>query len=287
MLDKTPTLPIELSSQVRVGRYFAVKADKARGYAQVCGGNERVTADYYLKRDGFPFWVLEYILEGQGSVSLGGDALVPIHAGNFFIYGPGLPHLITADGKAGMTKFFLAVRSDSFPQDWEKAGITWGKVYALTQAEAPVPILEQILVEGARSAEESAAIVYHLHQVLLLKLKGGIGRQEEQQVSDRLLVTMMEIIEQDFAAIGTLYELAERIGVSPEYLCRRCKALGQPSPYQLLLRKKMGYAAHLLRNGPWKVQEVARAVGFNDPFHFTRAFKGVMGIPPSKVYITR
>lgn len=287
MPAKAPTLPIELSSQVRAGRYFAVRADKGRGYAQVCGGKELVAADYFLKRDGFPFWVLEYIFEGQGRVSLSGHAPVAMRAGSFFIYGPGVPHLIAAEGKAGMTKFFLAVRSETFPAEWGNVGLVWGKAYSLAQAESPIATLEQILAEGARNAEESAAVVYHLQQVLLLKLKGGMGRQDEGKPSDRLFVTMMEIIEQDFATIGTLRELAERIGVSPEYLCRRCKALGQPSPYQILLRKKMGYAAHLLRNGPWKVQEVARAVGFGDPFHFTRAFKGVMGMPPSKVYISR
>lgn len=277
-------LPIELSSQIRVGRYFAVQADTIAGYPQICGGREIAAPDYHLRRDGFPFWVLEYIVEGRGAVALAANAPVAIGAGSIFCYGPGIPHTIEAGGGAPLIKFFLALRSEMFPADWSRAGLGPAMVRTAVAADTLAPALEQLLAEAERHLAETPAVVHHLHQIFLIKLNASNNSGGATQEHGKLLQMVMEIIEQEFATIGTLQELAQRVGVTPEYLCRRCRSAGQLSPYQLLLHKKMTYAAHLLRNGPWQVQEVARAVGFTDPFHFTRAFKNVMGVPPSRLF---
>jgi AraC-like DNA-binding protein len=73
--------------------------------------------------------------------------------------------------------------------------------------------------------------------------------------------------------------VAEEMGYSgPHFrrLFRRAMGLG-PSAYQL--RERMARAMSLLRDAD--VKEVAAALGYSDPFVFSRQFKAQTGLPPS------
>jgi AraC-like DNA-binding protein len=52
------------------------------------------------------------------------------------------------------------------------------------------------------------------------------------------------------------------------------------SPYQYLLRLRMNLAAEQLHQPGALVKQVAEQTGFDDPFHFSRAFKSVFGLSP-------
>jgi AraC-like DNA-binding protein len=77
--------------------------------------------------------------------------------------------------------------------------------------------------------------------------------------------------------------LAERVGVSRATLAKRfCELTGEP-PLTYLTRWRMTLAADLLRDQPdATIAEIARAVGYSDPFGFSAAFKRVRGVNPSE-----
>lgn len=52
------------------------------------------------------------------------------------------------------------------------------------------------------------------------------------------------------------------------------------TPLQLLNRLKMAQAAELFTTQGLLVKEAADQCGYADPFHFSRVFKRVYGIPP-------
>ena len=73
------------------------------------------------------------------------------------------------------------------------------------------------------------------------------------------------------------------------YLCRLFQRYDHQSPYQLLLRLKMNFAAEWLQQPGALVKQVAERAGFTDPFHFSREFKSVFGVAPdgkAVVYMT-
>lgn len=53
-----------------------------------------------------------------------------------------------------------------------------------------------------------------------------------------------------------------------------------PNDYIRVIRMKK--AAELLKEGDKNVSEVAYAVGFDNPFYFSRCFKAQFGMPPSQ-----
>jgi AraC-like DNA-binding protein len=85
------------------------------------------------------------------------------------------------------------------------------------------------------------------------------------------------------AAPWTVAALAARAGVSRATLAKRFTDLVGEPPLTYLTRWRMTLAADLLveRDGA-TVAEVARAVGYSDPFGFSAAFKRVRGVTPSR-----
>jgi AraC-like DNA-binding protein len=61
-----------------------------------------------------------------------------------------------------------------------------------------------------------------------------------------------------------------------------CRRLFGDSPARLLLRLKLRRADEMLRDGDRRVKEVSDALGFANPFHFSRVFRRHLGRSPSQ-----
>jgi AraC-like DNA-binding protein len=68
--------------------------------------------------------------------------------------------------------------------------------------------------------------------------------------------------------------------VDAAYLCRLFQRHDHQSPYQFLMHLKMKLAAEWLQQPGALVKQVAERAGFSDQFHFSRAFKSVLGVAP-------
>ncbi len=75
----------------------------------VCGGWERCSPDYVMKRKSFRYRAVEFVAGGRGSLRLAGKdyALAP---GVAFSYAPGIPQEIHTDPQEPMIKYFIDLR---------------------------------------------------------------------------------------------------------------------------------------------------------------------------------
>jgi two-component system response regulator YesN len=91
---------------------------------------------------------------------------------------------------------------------------------------------------------------------------------------------MLETLPRHIGRSTSLNELAKESGYTAQHLNRLfCRALGV-TPLQYLGRLRMERAASLLSDGRWTVAGVARQVGFEDPYYFSRMFKRHFGRGP-------
>lgn len=101
------------------------------------------------------------------------------------------------------------------------------------------------------------------------------------RVANPLVAKLLEELDRRICDSVTLSELAQRSGYSPQHLNRIFRqALGM-TPLQYLLRMRMARAATLLREGRLAVHAVARQVGFDDAYYFSRLFKQHYGQSPT------
>ena len=75
--------------------------------------------------------------------------------------------------------------------------------------------------------------------------------------------------------------LAEAVGLSRRQLTRRLKDALGTAPGAFLRELRLARAAQLLGQGAGTVAEVAYAVGYRDPEHFSKQFRKAFGVTPS------
>ncbi|MET9553184.1 AraC family transcriptional regulator [Streptomyces sp. NPDC006645] len=100
---------------------------------------------------------------------------------------------------------------------------------------------------------------------------------------DPVVGDALRLLHAEPAAPWTVAVLAERTGVSRSTLAKRFAELVGEPPLTYLTRWRMTLAADLLTDQEdATVADVARTVGYSDPFGFSAAFKRVRGANPSE-----
>ena len=158
---------------------------------------------------------------------------------------------------------------------WMHAAARWtghGPIPPLVRVGEPAPAF-------APAPQGWALAAPHLESVLLL-LAGNSGDQPPS-VDDRVS-RALAIVAADPAAPHTMTSLAAEVALSPSRLAHLCKAeLGRPLMAEVR-RIRLTHAALLLEQTSLSVGQVAHASGFASQFHFSHAFAGAFGVPPSE-----
>ena len=122
-----------------------------------------------------------------------------------------------------------------------------------------------------------------LYQFLaVLAARPGIVREDPQgRRQEEYLQRALDYVAMDFAGPLTVSGLARHTGLDRTYLYSLfMKHLGV-APKEYLLRFRIDRACTLLRSS-LSIAEVARSVGYEDPLVFSRVFRRVKGVPPSR-----
>ncbi|MFB9453414.1 AraC family transcriptional regulator [Streptomyces antimycoticus] len=100
---------------------------------------------------------------------------------------------------------------------------------------------------------------------------------------DPVVGDALRLLHAEPAAPWTVAMLAEQTGVSRSTLAKRFADLVGEPPLTYLTRWRMTLAADLLvERKAATIADIARAVGYSDPFGFSAAFKRVRGANPSE-----
>ena len=108
-----------------------------------------------------------------------------------------------------------------------------------------------------------------------------VARQLAPVRADQRLWRLWEEVDADLGRPWTLGDLARHAELGAEQLRRLCVRHLGASPKLHLTRLRMRRAAAILGTGGRSVAEVARAVGYDNAFAFSTAFRRHHGVPPS------
>ena len=274
--------PEFFSPQVSAARrfYLNLNPPPRAPLAVVSGGCEHCAPDYEIHRPTFPFYSIEYDVRGRGSLTLknGQHALLP---GCVFSYGPGVRQDIAAERADPPVKYFVDFAGRQAKEILRQCQLPPGSVARIFPPNELQNLFDELIRAGLRGARPGADLCAKLLECLVLKIAGA--RAPLAGADGLAFVTYQQCrshIETHFDRLKTLRQIAEECHVDAAYLCRLFQRHDHQSPYQFLLRLKMNLAAEWLQSPGALVKQVAERAGFNDPFHFSRAFKSVFGVAP-------
>jgi AraC-like DNA-binding protein/quercetin dioxygenase-like cupin family protein len=274
--------PAFFSQQVSAARRFYLNLNPPQHAALtvVCGGCEHCTPDYEIHRATFPFYSIEYVERGRGSVKLK-NRRHDLRPGVVLSYGPGVRQDIVADPNDPPIKYFVTFAGVKSREFLRRCGLPLGAVSQVFPPHAIQNLVDELIECGQRGSPKSVELCGKLLDCLALKISEARAPAAGiESLSFASYQHCRQHIEKNFPQLKTLQQIAGECHVDDAYLCRLFQKFDHQTPYQFLMRLKMNLAAEWLQQPGALVKQVAERAGFGDQFHFSRAFKSVFGLSP-------
>lgn len=98
-----------------------------------------------------------------------------------------------------------------------------------------------------------------------------------------LVKNITEYFENNYMKDISLNTISKNMYLSPVYISKVFKELMDDSPINYLIKIRLAKAKELLETEKFPIKTIAKMVGYNDPYYFSKLFKKHYGIPPTKI----
>ncbi|WP_411348030.1 ABC transporter substrate-binding protein [Paenibacillus sp. WLX2291] len=226
-----------------------------------------------------------YVTGGSGQLVLD-DYVCRIEPFHLLHAGKGMKlSLRPGAGEEGIACYLIFYRPNG---EWEERqalpdDLTLLRTRYHLQPEQPLVMRDRILHMYDSLRTGDALHLYRVHALfgqMMYEILHQLGNEDQQHMLDPV-AQAMRYMEEHYTDPCTMDELADRLGCSTRHLSRlfRKQGIGQ-SPSSYLLHLRMERACELLTVSRLSVQEIARSVGYEDVYHFSRMFKKYSGLAP-------
>ena len=238
------------------------------------------------------FFELTHVRSGEGVVSTNGK-MVRVLPGDIYISFGGDFHAIDADGKKPMVYDYLAFSVQdaqlSCDVDWLVA--TFCDAQDRIIRDDRMDRLLPLILEERRGGE-----AYHgemmetlLSEVFCLVLRafhkrGSASPERELPDEVTLCYEMMNYIDTHIYHIRTLVEVADAMNYNYNYLSNLYKRVMGITLLDYYRQRKLKTARLLLSEEGATVSKVAALLGYSSLYTFSRAFKEMYGVAPSRAH---
>lgn len=241
------------------------------------------------------FLELSIMLEGFSDYNVEGRWRRVV-AGQALLFNPGIHHQETQPPQSQSLQLHIGFRNVVLPgQTPDHLPFADSLVNLGAYQTEFCACAQRIVTESQRPAAFGHELLVQAQVVELLCLL--IRTLPENSVSpDELTMTSREgsradrtalvsaasyYLEAHYSEELTLSSLADNLHVSAAYLSRTFKAVRGTSPINYLTQLRMRRAKDLLAQQQFTVAEVAQAVGYQDPYYFSKLFKRHFGAAPT------
>lgn len=160
-----------------------------------------------------------------------------------------------------------------------------GFCHAADMSDLPqaATILRQMADESEiRAPMQDTMQLLLLSQLLILFCRKHPKSIPEDAGNLKLIQQVRQYLEENFASICTLEELAARFHLSQSHLSHLFKDVTGTSIIGYLTAYRIAQAKHYLLETDWQISKISSACGFSDHSNFGRTFRSTTGLSPSQ-----
>jgi AraC family transcriptional regulator of arabinose operon len=247
-------------------------------------GHFSAAAEHHVQRPhGTSQHILIACVSGKGSCVLDGRDW-KLEPGDLLFLPPRERHVYCANPQSPWTIFWIHFRGLRAGDYLENLGVSVAR--PVVSVKDPAALSEAFedtfrhATHGFNEATMTGMSTAFARLLGLAKVHQRIQGARLPRAESRLLKTLSSMRE-DLARAWTLEELARESNLSIAHFTEICRRQTGMPPLALLIRLRLQRAMNLLQQGNHNVTEAALAVGYDDPFYFSRLFRKHMGISPS------
>lgn len=248
-------------------------------------GKQSSTADQITEvPKGLSEFTLHICLKGKGVLKVY-DKRYILTVGDLFIIPPNVPHSYWANKQDPWVRcwmHFIGKQSESY---CNALGIHLSNpIFQVPDLECIDEIWEKVFdcIDDGLKYENLLVTSLYCSQFLgkLFILKNRTSKPKDSNHAK--IRSSMIFMRTHLRENHKVKALAEKVDMSPNYYRSLFKKVTTMSPIDYFTQLKMDKAKRLLIKKDLNIQEIARQVGYQDSFYFSRAFKKLTKMSPSK-----
>jgi AraC-like DNA-binding protein len=233
---------------------------------------------YHIERTNPDIYVFEYILEGEGTILVEGEAFRPVK-GDVYMLHRGKNHRYFSDDRQPWTKIWVNIYGKLIESLIQAYGLS--QVYLIPKldlSELFFKMIELTKDTGLQTKElfEREALLFH---EMIIRIANRISESNTLPITPAQ--RLRQYIDQNAEKSLSMKELSGVIYKSPSQTVRLFKNEFHITPYEYLLNQKLEMAKLLLLNSGIQVKEIAYRLNFADEHYFSNCFKAKTGVSPS------
>lgn len=232
-------------------------------------------------------FLFHYVIAGRGTLvsndHSGQGHEYALHAGQGFLICPGQVNTYYADERTPWEYTWLEFDGMRVKEALDQAGLDVDHpVFHSMRRELSQQVRDTMLYIVDHAEASSLALTGQGFLFLDRLVEASANRKEagSKKLRDFYLKEAMNFIEQNYQNDISVEDIAAHCGLNRSYFGRIFRDTVGQSPQEFLLSYRMSKAAQLLKTTNLTIQEVSHRVGYANPLHFSRAFKGVYSLSP-------
>lgn len=131
------------------------------------------------------------------------------------------------------------------------------------------------------NAEELEKVLKQLEVSLIAANPDFVIEEDQSKSPEELVELIKEYVHNHYKEPIDLNVLADNMGFSPSYLTKIFTKYEETTPSKYIRNYRMNIAKQMLSLDT-NLDKIAEAVGYTDPFHFSKSFKQTFGMSPSE-----
>ena len=225
------------------------------------------------RRLGGKFFLMEYVLEGEGVFQSNGKSQ-KLKAGDLFFIAKGEPHDFRSDEKNPLKKIWISFDSEYFGEMLKGYRVTTG-VYRAKVKNYFLSLYNIASIDESPS-QKFFAIAENLHAIALQVARCAVAENSENAdtIKNELLASVY--------TQKSLDDIAAALFMSKSNLIRVFKRSTGVTPYRFITGEKIKIAQNLLSTTSMHIKNIAEVLSFPDEHYFSFFFKQKTGITPTE-----
>jgi AraC-like DNA-binding protein len=229
-----------------------------------------------------PNFHLAYVRSGDGWYILG-NHMERLTRGKIIIASPQYAHsrILRSDHSPHLvlTRFSLLAHSTDKPYPWDMPPFG----FALVPRD---PLLFHALFGQLQRTTSDAVLDAQRYSSILTTLLYTCCRElqdsyRQQESSDLRMEKALAFMRQHLHKNITMTQLAQAADLSPNYFREQFRSHFGKNPHRYFIEMKIKRATEWLTETDESIKDIAAALGYCDPFAFSKQFKAVTGVAPS------
>ncbi|WP_438347971.1 AraC family transcriptional regulator [Paenibacillus sp. FA6] len=119
-----------------------------------------------------------------------------------------------------------------------------------------------------------------LLQLLSILIEDSNFEVKSEYTKDLYVKKAIDYIHRNYSNKTSIGEIAKFVGLDRKYLSTVFKSVSGISPQEYLVKYRINKSCELMANNALAIGDIARSIGYSDPYLFSKVFKKIKGCSP-------